>query len=272
MQGIEAASVQRHYGPAGLTDRIREALEQAGLSSPSWEDLVPLDQFHAGGLEGTEVLARSLNPEKGDRVLDVGSGVGGPARFLAAKYGCHVTGIDLSEPFVEASKMLTELCGLSSLCDFLQGNALDLPFPEASFDHAWTIHVGMNIADRATFYRGVRRAVKPLGRFGLYDIVSGEHPIRFPVPWAKTPDISFLTSIEETHNALGDAGFTEIAVTDLTAEGLLFFRKARENPPAKDSDKLSLGVVMGSDFGQLVANLGANFEEGRARLVQIVAK
>ena len=177
--------VRDHYGTTSLVQRIDEALHRAGLADGiiGWADLAPLDQFHVRGLGATRELAEALGIDAGAHVLDVGCGLGGPARLLAATYGCQVTGIDLSQPFIDAARMLTERSGLADRVTFLQADALDLPFADAFFDHVWTQHVGMNIADRAGLYAAIYRLLKPGGRLAIYDVVAGDGGRRFtPCP------------------------------------------------------------------------------------------
>src|SRR5260370_6344970 len=129
MDMVASQGVRDHYGRTSLARRIDEALRRAGLADGTvgWADFAPLDQFHVRGLAATRELAEALGIDAGASLLDVGCGLGGPARFLAATYGCHVTGIDLSQPFIEAARMLTERCGLADMASLLQGAALDLP-------------------------------------------------------------------------------------------------------------------------------------------------
>ncbi len=159
--------VMEHYGTESLQACVDQALLRAGLGDGGigWADLTPLDQFHIRGLPATKELADALRIDAGANVLDIGCGIGGPARFLAATYGCHVTGIDLSQPFVDAARMLTERTGLTGRVSFVQADALDLPLDDDSFDHAWTQHVAMNIADRARFYGSIHRVLRPGGRW-----------------------------------------------------------------------------------------------------------
>jgi SAM-dependent methyltransferase len=167
-------AVRRHYGTTPLWDRVHAALTQAGLDGEAvaWPAFAPLDEFHTRGLSATRELADALSPARGDTILDVGSGLGGPARLLAADYGCDVTGIDLSSEFVDVANRLTERTGLSAQVRFQQGDATRLPFTDAAFDHAWTQHVAMNIADRSGLYEKratsveARRTVRRLRRRG----------------------------------------------------------------------------------------------------------
>jgi SAM-dependent methyltransferase len=269
---IEPNEVNDHYGAEPLVARIDEALRRAGKGDRSlgWADLVPLDQFHVRGLGATRELAESLGLGAGANVLDVGCGLGGPARFLAATYQCHVTGIDLSQPFIDAAQMLTERAGLSDMVTFRQGNALNLPFADESFDHAWTQHVAMNIADRAGFYSSIRRVLRPGGRLAIYDVVAGDGgtPI-FPVPWARVPETSFLLTPEAMRDALASAGFTEVSWADKTDAGRAWAAEMQANREAKPAP-LGIHIVMGPQFAEMTANLGRNLQERRIRLVETI--
>jgi SAM-dependent methyltransferase len=175
--------VRQQYGTGSLRECVGQALQQAGLGQGTlnWSDLVPLDQFHVRGLGATRELAEVLNVDAGSEVLDIGCGLGGPARFLAATYGCRVTGIDLSQPFLDVATTLTERCGLKESVLYQQANALNLPFADASFTLAWTQHVAMNIADRTRFYAEIHRVLKSAGRLAIYDVVAGDGgPLIFP--------------------------------------------------------------------------------------------
>src|SRR5579875_1257731 len=165
--------VRAHYRATGLTERLKTALKILGpedqLLLP--QQLAALDQFHTRGLAATAELAKLAGITADMSVLDVGSGVGGPARLLAATYGCRVTGVDLSEPFVDAARYLTERTGQSGQVSFETGSALALPFDDGSFDVALLQHVAMNISDRAQLYCEIRRMLKSGGKFATYDVV-----------------------------------------------------------------------------------------------------
>jgi SAM-dependent methyltransferase len=268
----EAHAVISHYGAQSLHDRVLAALAAAGLTGElTWRDLAPLDQFHSRGLKASAELAAALAPERGAHVLDVGSGLGGPARFLAATAGCRVTGIDLTPAFVDVANLLSERAGLAGQTRFLAANALTLPFADATFDHAWTLHVAMNIADRARLYGEIRRVLKPDGRLVIYEVVAGEHGVLvFPVPWARTPETSFVRTPAATRAALDGAGFVITAWEDKSADTLAWFREQRAKRQAAPSP-LNLTAVMGDDFPALSANMARNLEEGRARIAQAVA-
>jgi len=128
-------SVRDHYRATGLTERLKSALSALGTEDQrlSPQQLAALDQFHTRGLAATTEFARLAGITADMSVLDVGSGIGGPARFIAAACGCRVTGIDLSEPFVDAARYLTERTGQSGQVSFHVADALQLPFDDGRF-------------------------------------------------------------------------------------------------------------------------------------------
>jgi sarcosine/dimethylglycine N-methyltransferase len=261
--------VRAHYRATGLTERLKTALAVFG---PEDQQLTPrqlaaLDQFHTMGLAATEELARLSGITADMSVLDVGSGVGGPARFLAATFGCRVTGIDLSEPFVDAARYLTARTGQGDKVSFQAGSALELPFDDGSFDAVFLQHVAMNIADRARLYREIRRVLKQAARFATFDVVALAEEPHFPVPWARTPATSFLLTAEATREAIEQAGFRTLIAQDDTETAKAWFERLRASGPPPSPN---LGVVMGPEFAELSANLGRNIMEGRIGILTAV--
>ena len=261
--------VRDHYRATGLTERLKAALAALG---PEDQRLTPrqldaLDQFHTRGLAATAELAKLAGITADTSVLDVGSGVGGPARFLAATYGCRVTGVDLSEPFVDAARYLTERTGQSGQVSFKTASALELPFDDGRFDVVLLQHVAMNISDRAGLYREIRRVLKSGGRFASYDVVLSSGEPHYPVPWARTPATSFLLTAAATREAIEPAGFHSLAWQDDTETAKAWIAQLRASGPPPSPN---LGVVMGPDFAQLAANLGRNLMEGRLGILTAV--
>src|SRR5258707_4175142 len=217
--------VRDHYRASGLTERLKMALTAFGPDEQRLtpQQLATLDQFHTRGLAGTVELAKLAGIATDMLVLDVGSGVGGPARFLAATYGCQVTGIDLSEPFVDAARYLTKRTGQSEQVSFETANALKLPFDDGHFDVVLLQHVAMNISDRARLYLEIRRVLKSGGRFATFDVVLSSGEPHYPVPWARTPATSFLLTAIATREAIEPAGFRTLAWQDDTEAAKAWF-------------------------------------------------
>lgn len=272
----DPSAVVRHYAATSLTTQIGDALSRADLADGgsliNWKDLAPLDEFHVRGLAATAELAAELRIAPGATILDVGSGLGGPSRFLAATYGARVTGVDLNPPFVEAASMLSARTGLTDRTTFTVANALDLPFDDASFDHAWTQHVAMNIRDRDRLYGEIFRVLRPGGLLAIYDVISGDGgPLIFPVPWARGPEISFLLAADAMRETLVRTGFEVVSWADTTAianEWIAKQQDARSRAPS--SSAIGLQIVTPPDFAVMMANLGRNLIEGRARLLQAI--
>jgi SAM-dependent methyltransferase len=261
--------VRDHYRATGLTERLKTALTALGPEDQRLtpEHLGALDQFHTRGLAATAELAKLAGITADMSVLDVGSGVGGPARFLAATHGCRVIGVDISEPFVEAARYLTERTGQSRQVSFQIASALELPFDDGRFDVVLLQHVAMNIPDRTRLYREIRRTLKPGGRFATFDVVLKSSEPHYPVPWARTPATSFLLTAAATLAAIEPAGFHALTWQDDSEAAKAWIAELRASGPAPSPN---LGVVMGPDIAQLAANLGRNLMEGRLGILTAV--
>ena len=261
--------VRDHYNANGLTERLKAALAAIGPDDQRLlpQQLAALDQFHTLGLTATADLAKLAGIAASMSVLDAGAGVGGPARFLAATYGCRVTGVDLSEPFVEAARYLTERTGQTTQVSFQAGSVLALAFDDGVFDAALLQHVAMNVADRARLYHEIRRVLKPGARFATFDVVSNGGEPHYPVPWARTPATSFLLTADATREAIEAAGFRLLSYQDDTEAAKTWFAALRASGPPPLPN---LGVVMGPDILQLSGNLGRNLMEGRLGILTAV--
>ena len=273
MHAIESefARVAAHYARPNLEAAIREGLIAAGKDPAhlKGDDLQALDEFHIRGRKATHDLARDLGLERHMQVLDVGSGLGGAARYLAREFGCCVTGLDLSAENCQVATALTLSLGLESRVSFQQGNALALPFADASFDVVWTQHAGMNIADKEGHYREMWRVVRPGGRLAVYDILAGPGgDLYFPVPWAREPGASFLLTPRQLLNRLTDTGFRPVIWRDMTNAGREWFRHLQERVVKEAPSPVGLHLLLGPDFQQMALNQLLNLEGERIVLIE----
>jgi len=275
MQTRVNEAIQTHYTRADLGNAILAALEKAGkdVNDLTPEDLAPIDQFHIRGRTATLELARAACLDAAKYVLDVGSGVGGTSRCLAKEFGCRVTGIDLTDEYCRAAEMLSARSGLTHLVDFRQGDATELPFDDQTFDVVWTEHVAMNIPDKIRLYKEMHRVLKPRGTLAIYDVLAGPSgPVLFPVPWARTPDTSFLVQPTELRTLLADAGFTVTDWADTTEAARAWFVTLAEKIKKEGFPPLGFHVLLGADFQAMAQNQGQNLQEGRVVLGQVVAR
>jgi len=272
----DADQVSRHYSSGRLLERLREALAAEGVDPdrPTVEQLAPFDHFHGRGLEATQQAADLVAPTPAEQVLDVGSGIGGPARYFATRFGCKVTGVDLTAEFCEVAIALTRATGLAERVSFEQGNALAMPFPDASFDGAYSMNVSMNIADKAGLYREIRRVLKPGAWFVLAEIAQGPAgPPSYPTPWARTAETSFLTTPEATLDGLVAAGFAIVQWRDTAAEAAAFTARARamiargEKPPFH-----AIYLIHGDLAREMAANGARDLATGKIIPIEILCR
>jgi SAM-dependent methyltransferase len=264
--------VEAHYTRPDLGEIIVTALKTAGkdLDHLTPDDLAPVDEFHGGQRPATVRLAELVGFSGEERVLDVGSGLGGPSRYIAWRYGCRVSGIDLTAEFVRVAEMLTRLTGLVGRVDYRQGNALDQPFADMSFDVVWSQNAAMNIADRDRLYGEMFRVLRPGGKLALQEVVAGPGgDPHYPVQWAREPSTSFLLTEQATREKLETAGFRVLFWLD-TTDGALEAAQARarhiEGPPPV----LGTHLIIGDDWRAMFRNSARNLEERRTELFNAV--
>jgi ubiquinone/menaquinone biosynthesis C-methylase UbiE len=264
--------VEAHYTTQSLGEAILAALKAAGkdVDHLTPDDLAPVDEFHGGQRPATIRLAELVGFTGTERVLDVGSGLGGPSRYLAWHYGCRVSGVDLTAEFCRVAEMLTEKTGLVDRVDYQQGSALDLPFEDISFDVVWSQNVAMNIADRERLYAEMRRVLKPGGKLALQEVAAGPGgPPHYPVQWARTPGISFLYSQEATRARLEATGFHVLVWQDTTAAALAS-AVARAGSAVGSPPVLGTHLILGTDWQAMFRNSARNLEERRTELFNAV--
>lgn len=260
-------TVSSHYsGNGGLAEKIAADLREAGLSLDGLKasDLESIDEFHFGGRQATLQLLRQLQFSSDDKILDIGSGLGGVARTMAEEARANVTGVDLTQEFCNAANEISRWVNLSDRTKFLQGDATNLPFPDRHFDGAATAHVAMNIPDKAAFYGEIRRVLKPGARFGIYDILQGEGgEVLYPAPWAKDASISHLATPKETSKYLSAAGFKILYEKDSTAESYQWLKDRTERPKPKKAVSVTTQLLFGAVAGEMTRNQLKGLSERR---------
>ena len=270
MPAIET-QVDRHYGTADICARIFAALEGAGadIHDLKREDLTPFDQFHGGGIVSTRDLIDFAGIQAGMKVLDVGCGIGGPARTLAGECGCEVVGVDLTREFIRAAQLLTERVGMSSRCAFEQGSATDLPVADASFDAVWSQNMMMNVPDKAVFFAEVTRVLKPGGLFAFEAVLAGNgQTLHLPTFWASSTAINFLVTHTELQALLDAAGLEPMALADTTEQVIESGRKRQAALTAQGPPQLTIAVIVPDDVETKMHNSLRNVEDGRTIMVK----
>jgi len=271
-----AATVVAHYSRGNLLERLAEALRDDGVdpARPTLEQLAPYDQFHGRGAEATEAVGSLMPVKPDDRLLDIGSGIGGPARWFARRFGCQVTGVDLTPEFCAVAQELSRRTGMTSSVQFHVGDALALPFGDAAFDGAYSMNVSMNIADKAALYREIRRVLEPGGWLLLSEVARGAGPEPdYPMPWAATAATSFLATPQQTRDALIAAGFEVLRLESTREQALAFAARSRaavdrgEKPPHR-----AVMLMHGDVAGPAMRNSGRALGEGRTEPIEVLAR
>ena len=274
-QTTDAVNVPAHYSRGDLRARLDAALVDDGVDPrrPDLLSLAPYDHFHGRGLEATVELADGLAIADEHCLLDIGSGIGGPARYFADRFGCRVTGVDITAVFCDVAGDLTQRLGLAGRVEFVRANALKMPFADEAFDGAYSMNVSMNIPDRNAFYREVRRVLKPGGWLALSELAKGEGPdIDYPTPWAESARESFLATPGATRESLGEAGFDILYIRSRRDEALAFGARSRamvdrgEKPPHR-----AVTLMHGELAKDAIANMTRALKEARVEPIEILA-
>lgn len=268
--------ISKHYTRGDLLARLNAALRDDGVDPdhPSIEALAPYDQFHGRGLEATMEISGLMPAGAADHLLDIGSGIGGPARYFADRFGCRVTGIDLTPEFCDVARHLTRLLDLQHRVTFDAGDALSMPFAAGSFDGAYSMNVSMNIADKKAFYREIGRVLKPGAWLVLSELARGDGgDIEYPTPWASSAAASFLSTPDETRRGLSAAGFEVIQMRSTLEEALASGAHARamvergEKPPHR-----AVMLIHGDRANAAMANVARGLAEARLDPIEVLAR
>ena len=269
------AEVSDHYTHGGLLDAVRAGIHQIGKTADNItvQDLAGVDEFHIGGRPASVDFFRYLGLTSSDHALDVGCGLGGPARTAAVTAGCQVTGVDLTAEFVDTGGALCDWLGLADRVRLRCASALDMPFEDAAFTAAYMMQVGMNIADKTALFKEVYRVLRPGAKFGVYDVMrTGSGDLSFPKPWAIAATTSFVAALDDYERALAAAGLRVVAREDRRDFALAFFaemqKRARQvgGPPP-----LGMHVVMGHGAADKIQNMVIDIQNGLIAPVKIIA-
>ena len=271
---IDNSEVIDHYQGSNLYDSILGGLRKAGLDldNLSPENLSAADEFHIGGTEATDFVCNKVEDFAGHKLLDVGCGIGGPARFISNRVGCEVVGVDLTPDFVKTGNLLTDLVSMTKTVTLIEGNAADLSYPSDSFDAAYMMHVGMNISDKRATFKDISRVLKDNGLFVIYDVMClEEQELMYPLPWASKKEGSAVDSPETYQSILETEGFKVTEIEKKRDFAIGFFenmmKKMEGGPPP-----LGLHLVMGSNTAVKVQNVNRQIVDGLLAPVLMVAK
>ncbi len=266
-------SITDHYVQGNLRGRIQRACVKLEIDAEKMTlaDMSNFDQIHIRGLEATRDIGELAGLKPGQRVLDLGSGLGGPARTLAAEFGCEVVGLDIVKEFCKTADMLTEWAGMTDQVSFRVGDMRSLPFEDGEFDLVVTQHAIMNVKNKLDLFEEIRRVLKPAGGFFLYEVCGeNDRGLFYPVPWAGGAKMSFLPTVENLPALLTEAGFTQRSWTDVSAKAVDWYdRLAQEREETAEPPRgPSIAVVLGPDSAAKSRNVERNLREGRIQVIQ----
>jgi SAM-dependent methyltransferase len=271
----DAKALADHWGRGDVYGLIMSAFNKMSksLEGLTVEDLAPVDHFHARGFPATVELADRLPIKSDQHILDIGCGLGGPARYIAKRFHCTLSGIDITEPFVEAANKLTTLVRMEGQVKIRHGDGQRLPYPDSHFDGAYTQHVTMNVADRRKFFAEAYRVLKPGAFFALTEHGLGAkgNP-HYPVPWSADGSVAYLVTPSETRAFLEETGFEDIVVEDTGAKYVAGYKVMIEKAERGALPPLGIHILMGETALQKMRNAARNIEEGRTHPIQLICR
>jgi len=272
----ESTLVKQHYTHGSLVDAIAQGIQALGktLETVEIDDLGPVDEFHIGGRVATESFLDQLEIEPSHHVLDVGCGLGGASRFAASRYGCQVTGVDLTQEYVDTGNIICGWLGLDDRVNLESEDATQLPQPDETFERAYMLHVGMNIAEKQSLANELFRVIRCGGRLGIYDVMRvGDGELTFPVPWASESQGSSIDPLTVYKSALKTAGFNILAERNRREFALEFFAQLKSKAATADGPPpLGLHILMGSTATTKIGNMIENISRNIVAPVELVAE
>ena len=271
----DTQAIADHWGRGDVYALIVSALNKMSkpLDGLTVEDLAPVDHLHARGFPATIELADRLPIKAGDHILDIGCGLGGPARYLAKRFQCRVTGLDITKPFVEAANKLSALLSMQGQVKIELGDGVRLPYADATFDGAYAQHVTMNIEDRGAFFAQANRVLKPGAFFALTEHGLGKKGSpHHPVPWSMDGSGAFLVTPSETRAFLERAGFVDIRMEDTGPKYAAAYTAVIEKAQKGELPPLGIHLLLGDTAPQKTRNALRNIEEGRTHPIQVICR
>jgi SAM-dependent methyltransferase len=268
-------NIADHWGKGDVYESIVSALTE--LSKPleglTVEDLAPVDHFHARGFPATIDLADDLPIPAGQHIVDIGCGLGGPARYMAHRFDCRVSGVDMTPSFVDAAQRLTALLKMERQVEIIQGDGHELPYADEMFDGAYTQHVTMNVADRPTFFAEAYRVLRPGAFFALTEHGLGpKGNLHYPLPWSMNGSGEYLATPDETRSILERIGFEDVVIEDSGDKYVEAYRAMLERAEAGDLPPLGIHILMGDSALQKTRNSARNIEEERTHPIKLVCR
>ncbi|WP_114417820.1 class I SAM-dependent methyltransferase [Marinospirillum perlucidum] len=272
MKATASQDLSQHYADDSLAERLKEALIAEGLNPQQLnpDDLAAIDQLHVGGRKASRQLADRAELQPGQRILDVGCGTGGSSRLLEAEYGVQLVGVDITPPFIEVARWLSQATGLDARSQFICCDAQQLPLEDEEFAAAWSQHTLMNLPDLEQGLAEIHRVLRPGGQLLLHEVLKGENkePLDYPVPWAESDEQSHLKTPAELRQLLEKTGFECRFEEEVTDEALAWRKKHTEREARGQTQILTPQLIFGPRFVQMGKNLMQNLQAGRVRLFQ----
>jgi len=268
--------VINHYRHGSLLQAIEAALPKLDRTRDTItpDELAAVDEFHIGGRAATDHLLEQLNFNDQHHIIDVGCGLGGASRYIAQQCASQVTGIDLTQEYIDVGNTLCSWTGLAEKVQLQQASALDMPFSETQFDGAIMLHVGMNIEDKTALFQEIHRVLRSDASFAVYDVMrTADGPLSYPVPWSSDTSTCKLATTDQYRDTLSQAGF-EVSEEQNRAEfAMSFFDRLKAKTQAKGGPPpLSLHTLMRETTGPKISNMISNIASGRIAPVLMIAQ
>lgn len=255
-------------------ERILTELHALGIDDDaplSVDDLTPFDQYHYYGTEAVDHAAAAIGIDAQARVLEVGSGIGGPARYLASSTGCHVTALELQSDLNETAMHLTQRCALADSVTHVCGDVLDGGQNGGQFDALVSFLCFLHIPDREALFARCFNALKPGGRLYVEDFAKHTEPSA--EEWVLLKDkilCPYLPTPAGYEDQLRAAGFEDVVAEDVSAAWASFTRERHDAWNARRERNLDLHgaeITDGmEDFYKTAADLSASGVLGGLRI------